>query len=83
MSTQDRGFGSMPKGKVQEIASKGGHTSHSEDHNNKKNHSTKDDHNSDSKDHSNTKKGNDKNFADKDKEEVKELASEGGKASHK
>lgn len=87
-----QGFASMDKEKVKEIASKGGHTTHkgeNHDHNKSKSHDEKDDHDKDKHNNKHNNKHDDKEhhgkqgFASMPKEQVREIASKGGQASHK
>ena len=81
-SSGNQGFASMPKEQVQEIASKGGQTSHKgegqskhTDHN-QGNHSNAE-HKSDDETHTSGKQG----FASMPEDKVKDIASQGGQSS--
>eukprot|EP01027_Heterolobosea_sp_BB2_P004221 GEZU01006425.1.p1 GENE.GEZU01006425.1~~GEZU01006425.1.p1 ORF type:complete len:133 (-),score=29.91 GEZU01006425.1:337-735(-) len=76
-SNSHKGFASMPKEKVREIASKGGHASH-RGHTSEKNVSEERDK---SEDEGGEHKGN-QGFASMPKEKVREIASKGGRSSH-
>ncbi|MEY4463986.1 MAG: hypothetical protein RLZZ81_957 [Pseudomonadota bacterium] len=69
MTNNNKGFASMDKEKVREIAAKGGHASHGGGR-----HSHED--------HDDGKSGK-QGFASMPKEQVREIATKGGHASHK
>ena len=73
-----QGFASMPKEKVQEIASKGGKSSHGSHHTDE---NTPSDRSRTSNQSENTGHGK-QGFASMPKEKVQEIASKGGKSSH-
>jgi len=86
-----QGFASMDKEKVREIASKGGNTTHkgeNHDHDKSKSHNEKNDHDRDKHDNKHNNEHDEEHhgkqgFASMPKEQVREIASKGGQASHK
>ncbi|XVN40883.1 MAG: KGG domain-containing protein [Rickettsia endosymbiont of Argas persicus] len=81
-----QGFASMDKEKVKEIASKGGHTAHkgeNHDHDKSKSYNEKNDHNNKHTSEHDEEHHGKQGFASMPKEQVREIASKGGQASHR
>lgn len=79
-NTNPGNFANRPKGEVREIAAEGGHASRKgSSHIDGTQHETHQKHQGSTTTKHNTNPGN---FANRPKEEVREIASKGGKASH-